>query len=223
MAGIRIAIVGIIAYLLGSINVAIILSKTLYKEDIRDKGSGNAGLTNTLRNYGKKVAIFNLLGDLLKGIIAILLSWLIVPEEAMVLGECIAAACCVLGHNFPVYFRFKGGKGVLTTLAVMLMIAPIPAVIALLVFIVVVAITKYVSLGSIIAAAVLPIIVVIRGNYYPEGAFNYIGGGITPLFWLSLGLAILIIVRHRANIARLIKGTENKLSFKKKQEDGENE
>lgn len=215
MAGVRIVIAAIIAYLLGSINVAIILSKTIYKEDIREKGSGNAGLTNTLRNYGKKVALFNLLGDVLKGIIAIIISWVIVPEEAQLLSSCIAAAACVLGHNFPLYFRLKGGKGVLTTLAVLLMIAPIPALIALIVFIVVVLITKYVSLGSMIAALTVVILVAIRGNYVT------VPGGWTPLLFLSIGLALLIIIRHHANIGRLIKGTENKLSLKKKKTEEE--
>ena len=215
MAGVRIVIVAIIAYLLGSINVAIILSKTIYKEDIREKGSGNAGLTNTLRNYGKKVAFFNLIGDVLKGVLSIILAWVIVPEEAQLLAACIAAAACVLGHNFPLYFRFKGGKGVLTTLAVMLMIAPIPAVIALIVFIVVVLLTKYVSLGSMVAALTLTILTLIRGNYFS------VSGGLTPLSVLAIGLATLIIIRHHANISRLIKGTENKLSLKKKKAEEE--
>lgn len=221
MAGVRIVIAAIVAYLLGSINVAIILSKTIYKEDIREKGSGNAGLTNTLRNYGKKVAVFNLIGDVLKGVLAILFAWLIVPNIAdtkfdeQLLGACIAGACCVLGHNFPIYFKLKGGKGVLTTLAVLLMIAPIPALIALLVFIIVVLITKYVSLGSMIAALTVVILVAIRGNYVTVPA------GLTPLLFLSIGLAVLIIVRHHANIGRLIKGTENKLSLKKKKTEEE--
>ena len=203
---------GIVGYLLGSINTSLVLSKLLYKEDIREKGSGNAGTTNALRSYGKKFALFTLLGDLLKGIIAVLLAWLIVPAQWTQLAGVIAGGAAILGHNFPLYFGFKGGKGVLTTFAVMVVITPIPALIALLLFIALVAVFKYVSLGSMVAAASLPFVVYFRGDYMD------IPGGFTPIFWMSVGVALLIIIRHHANIGRLIKGTESKLSFKKKGE-----
>ncbi|MBE7057458.1 MAG: glycerol-3-phosphate 1-O-acyltransferase PlsY [Ruminococcaceae bacterium] len=200
---------GLIGYLLGSINTSIVLSKVLYKEDIREKGSGNAGTTNALRSYGKKFAAFTLLGDLLKGIVAVLLAWLVAPTGWNQLAGVIAGGAAILGHNFPVYFGFKGGKGVLTTFAVMVVITPVPALIALLIFIALVLVFKYVSLGSMTAAASLPLIVYFRGDYMD------IPGGSTPIFWMSVGVALLIIIRHHANIGRLIKGTESKLSLKK--------
>jgi glycerol-3-phosphate acyltransferase PlsY len=204
---------GILGYLLGSVNTSVILSKLVYKEDIRQKGSGNAGTTNALRTFGKKAAAVTLLGDLVKGILAVLLAWLIAPEGASELAGVIAGAGAILGHNFPLYFGFKGGKGVLTTLAVMLMLAPIPAVIALIVFIVVVAISRYVSLGSIIAAFVLPFLIFFRGNYIS------MPGGLTDTFWLSVGVAVLIIARHHANIGRLIRGEESRIFAKKEKDD----
>lgn len=205
-------ICGILGYLLGSINTSVILSKLVYKEDIRQKGSGNAGTTNALRTFGKKAAVITLLGDLLKGILAVLLAWLIAPQNAHELAGVIAGACAILGHNFPLYFGFKGGKGVLTTLAVMLMLAPIPALIALIVFIVVVAISRYVSLGSMTAAFILPFLIFFRGNYLS------VSGGFTYTFCLSVGVALLIIIRHHANIGRLIKGEESKVFGAKDQD-----
>ena len=200
---------GVLGYLLGSINTSVILSKLVYKEDIRQKGSGNAGTTNALRSFGKKAAAVTLLGDFVKGILAVLLAWLIVPDDFCELAGVIAGACAILGHNFPLYFGFKGGKGVLTTFAAMLILAPIPAVIALIVFIVVVAISRYVSLGSMVAAFILPFLIYFRGNYLS------IPGGFTYTFWFSLGVAVLIIARHHANIVRLIKGEESKIFAKK--------
>ncbi len=205
---------GIVGYLLGSINTSLVLSKLLYKEDIRQKGSGNAGTTNALRTYGKKFAAFTLTGDLIKGIVAVLLAWLVVPDQSQLAGA-VAGGCAILGHNFPLYFGFKGGKGVLTTFAVMVIITPIPAVLVLLLFVVVVLIFKFVSLGSMIAAATLPVIVYFFGN------FANVEPGLTSVFWMSLGVALLIIIRHHANIGRLIKGTESKLSFKKKEKKDE--
>ena len=202
-------ICGILGYLLGSINTSVILSKLVYKEDIREMGSGNAGTTNALRTFGKKAAVITLAGDFLKGILAVLLAWLIAPEDSSELAGVIAGACVILGHNFPLYFGFKGGKGVLTTLAVMLMLAPIPAVISLIAFIVVVAISRYVSLGSMVAAFILPFLIYLRGDYIS------VPGGPTYIFWLSVGVAALIIVRHHANIGRLIRGEESKIFAKK--------
>ncbi len=222
---------GIVGYLLGSINTSVILSRLVYKEDIREKGSGNAGTTNALRSFGKKAAVITLLGDFLKGILSVLLAWVLVPDGIEALAEVItipprflsgisdgtkelagviAGAAAILGHNFPLYFGFKGGKGVLTSLAVMLMLAPIPALIALIVFLVVVAISRYVSLGSMTAAFILPFLIYFRGNYISQP------GGFTYTFWLSLGVAVLVIIRHQANIGRLIRGEESKVFSKKK-------
>lgn len=208
---ILLASVAVIGYLLGSINSAVILSKAVYGQDIRTQGSGNAGMTNMNRVYGKRAALFTFLGDFCKGIIAVLLGKLLFHffgfDSSQ--GACIAGAFAVIGHNWPVYFGFKGGKGVLTSFSVLVIVAPIPALLSLVVFVVIVALTKYVSLGSIVGSALLPIMVFFAGDYL------FLTSGITSTFWLCVFVAVLIIVRHHANIKRLIKGEESKLNFKK--------
>lgn len=126
----------LLGYLLGSVNSAVILSKLVYKKDIRLQGSGNAGMTNMQRIYGKKAALFTFLGDFCKGIVAVLLGRLLlgVFASASLHGACIAGAFAVIGHNWPLYFGFKGGKGVLTTFSVMIIIAPLPTLVAFGIF-----------------------------------------------------------------------------------------
>ena len=206
-----VAIVAIIGYLLGSINSAVILSKVIYKQDIRTQGSGNAGMTNMNRVYGKKAALFTFLGDFCKGIAAVLIGRLVFDlagfDDSQ--GACIAGALSVIGHNWPVYFGFKGGKGVLTSFSVLLVITPIPALIVFAFFVILVAITKYVSLGSITGSFALPVMVFFAGDYLLTKS------GFTEVFCLCAFVAILIIARHHGNIKRLIKGQESKLSLKK--------
>lgn len=205
----------IIGYLLGSINAAVIISKTFYKSDVRTHGSGNAGTTNMLRTFGKKAAAGTFLVDLLKGVVAALLGMLVMKISGFdtTTGAVCGAIGAILGHNWPIYFGFKGGKGVLTSFAVLLVIMPIPALICLGIFIVVVLISRYVSLGSMIGAAALPFLVYFLGNKL------FIESGFNMYFILAVFVAILLIVRHHANIGRLIKGTESKLfSGKKKDE-----
>ena len=208
---ILLCILAIVGYLLGSINSAVILSKLLYKNDIRTQGSGNAGLTNMNRVYGKKAALFTFLGDFGKGIIAVLIGRLVmyIAGYDVLMGECIAGAFAVIGHNWPIYFGFKGGKGVLTSFSVLVVVVPIPALIVFATFILVVALTKYVSLGSMISSIALPVIVFFCGNYL------FSVSGLSPVFFLCVFVALLIIVRHHANIGRLLKGQESKLSLKK--------
>lgn len=191
----------IIGYLLGSINASIIISK-LRGDDIRRHGSGNAGATNTLRTYGKGIAAVVTLFDVLKGIAAVLIARYILKSEEAALCAGLGA---VLGHNFPLYFGFKGGKGILTSFAVILMLSPLSALCALAVAIVLMAVTRYVSLGSVMAAVCVPIFTLIfeKGN--------------GKVFALMLALALLAIFRHRGNIMRLIKGTERKLGEKKQE------
>lgn len=205
----------LIGYALGSINAAVIISKLLYKADIRTQGSGNAGLTNMLRVYGKGAAGLTFLIDFFKGIAACLLAMLaavLLKENADVRSWYITAAGfgAILGHNFPLYFGFKGGKGVLTSFAVMLFIVPLPALIALAVFVAVVAISRYVSLGSMLAAVALTASVFFAGNFLGTQS------GFSVVFVFCLAAAVLLIVRHHANIGRLLKGNESKLSFKSK-------
>lgn len=214
--------VALIGYLLGSINTSIIISK-LRGSDIRQHGSGNAGLTNTLRTFGAQAAVLTLLGDILKGVAAVWLTkyvatvlCLILKVEIpfgssfLVMLECIAGLACVLGHNFPLYFKFKGGKGVLTGAVVTGMIDWRLLVCALAVFIIVCAITRYVSLSSICASAV---VIVLSFVLY----FNKITT-LTGISVISFSCIVggMTIIRHRSNIGRLIAGNERKLGEKKK-------
>jgi len=203
------------AYLLGSINSAILISKVLYRDDIRKHGSGNAGLTNMLRTYGKGAAGLTLLGDMLKTVIAIfiagtLLGFGYIHGISCNEGWCyMAGLFAVLGHIFPIYYGGKGGKGVLVTATMALMLSPLPFAILLLIFILIVAVTKYVSLGSVVGAIFYPVVV----NAY------FMIYGARPHFILILCtilLAILVVWCHRENLKRIGERTERKLSFKKK-------
>lgn len=199
----------IIGYLLGSINGAVLISTIFYGSDVRNHGSGNAGTTNMLRTFGKKAAGGTFLVDLLKGVVAAVLCGFLVKmlgtNCGYEVGACVGGGFSILGHNWPLYFGFKGGKGVLTSFAVMLALAPLAAVCALCVFILVVAIWRYVSLGSIVAALSLIF-------------FIWLFAGLAPVFYLGVFAAVLLIARHHANIGRLIHGTESKLGQKSKKE-----
>lgn len=206
------------AYLLGSINTALIVSKVGYGDDIRKHGSGNAGLTNVLRTYGKKAALFTLLGDIFKTVFAvcipgILLGFWYVGGVSTGNGYCyVAGLFAVLGHIFPIYYKFKGGKGVLTTATMVLVLSPIAFLILILIFILLVATTKYVSLGSVSAAVLLPVLM--------HGYFSFIGVPMHGLISISLIIiAILIVWCHRGNLQRISNRTERKLSFGSKNKD----
>lgn len=203
-----IAIVAIISYLIGSINFSIILSRIIGKKDIRESGSGNAGATNMLRTYGKKMGVITLLLDVLKGVVVILLVRVVSTKfDLGVGGEYIAGVCVVLGHNFPLYFGFKGGKGVATSLGVVLMLDWKVGLIVMVIALAVMAITRYVSLGSIIGGAAYIIIEAVKAIAAHE--YNVI-----QLVCVII-IGGLLIVRHHANIKRLLNGTENKLNLKK--------
>ena len=188
----------VIGYLFGSLNFAIIYSK-LKGDDIRNHGSGNAGATNVLRTYGKVPAAVVFILDILKGVIAVLIARFTLGNS---IYECSAALGAVIGHNFPVYYKFKGGKGVATSFAVLIALHWPTALIALLVFIVVVVMSKYVSLSSICASV---------GAIISSFAFFSINE--FSIFCTVIGL--LCIYRHKANIGRLIAGNEHKLGQKK--------
>ncbi|MEI6602678.1 MAG: glycerol-3-phosphate 1-O-acyltransferase PlsY [Clostridia bacterium] len=213
--------VAAIGYLLGSINTSIIVGK-FFGIDIRKHGSGNAGATNTLRTLGAKPAIFTFGGDALKGVIACLLGrlifgWTIDPSinqgmqgmfyETAETGLLVAGLFAILGHNWPIYFGFKGGKGVLTSFAVLLMMDWRIALILLGVFLAITALTRYVSLGSIIAAFLYPFFTLIP-------VFGHEGW---QFLLASSIVAAIIIFRHGANIGRLIQGKESKVFSKKKE------
>lgn len=191
----------LIAYALGSLNFGIIISKLFYHDDVRKHGSGNAGTTNMLRTYGKGAALGTIIGDALKVVVAILVGYLLVGK--LMGGGHIAGLCAIIGHVFPVYYGFKGGKGVVASAITILMLDPAVFAVVFLFFVVVVAIWRYISLGSIIAAAVYPLV-------------TYASRGPSPDFIFALLIACFVIFLHRTNIQRLLDGKENKLSFKKK-------
>lgn len=201
-------IVAIIAYLLGSISFSVIISKKMAGFDVREKGSGNAGSTNVLRTVGKKAAVLTLICDCLKGVLAILIAYIagnIVKDIDKSLLVQLAGIFVVIGHTFPVFFKFKGGKGVATSLGVLLMVNWQIGLICLVFALVLIALTRFVSLGSVAAAVLFPVLTVfIRTNYLVPG--NYIIFGII--------LAAFVIFNHRENVKRLLEGKENKLSFK---------
>lgn len=202
--------VGIVAYLIGSINSSILISKAVMGKDIRESGSGNAGATNMLRTMGKKYAIITLVIDILKGVISLLLAKLAISFGAYEVSMYVAGVAAVVGHNFPVFFGFKGGKGVATSLGVILLLDWKIGLITLVIALAIMAISKYVSLGSVMAALVfviMQIVVMIATDSFD----------ITRLVCVVI-LGGLLIIRHRANIVRLLNGTENKLGSKKKSE-----
>ena len=195
------ALVAIAAYLLGSLNSAIIVSKWKWKQDIRNFGSGNAGLTNMHRVYGKDGAIYTLVGDIAKQVASVLIGAVLVGRY----GAYLAGGFCIIGHILPVYYGFKGGKGVLTAATMILVIDPLIFAVLFVIFALVLTITRYVSLSSIIAAITYPAaITVAYGNAH---AFE---------IFFSLFVGALVIYMHRTNLYRLFNGTESKFSFKKK-------
>ena len=207
LAALSVLVIAIlIPYLLGSLNSAVVLSRLLYRDDIRNHGSGNAGTTNMLRTYGKAAALLTLLGDALKTAIAVCFASFLLSADV---GGWIAALFCVIGHIFPVYYRFRGGKGVLCAATAMAILSPLAFVCALLCFIFIVSITKYVSLGSIFGSLTLPLFVNFENRIFPPFLM-----GIDAL--IAVMMALLIVWCHRENIKRIRAGKESKLSFKKK-------
>lgn len=199
----------IVPYILGSLNFAIIISKLFYHDDIRKYGSGNAGMTNMLRTYGKLPAAATLVCDMLKGALSVWFGMLIFAD----IGAAIAGLFVVLGHMFPCFYKFKGGKGVATTAMVVLAINPVVFLILLFCFLVIVIGTKYVSLGSVMCMLIYPFLL---DRFMPEE---------TKGFYIlsAIAVAALVIFMHRSNIKRLREGKESKISLKsKKKDDGEN-
>lgn len=194
----------IVPYLIGSLNFAVIISKSRYNDDVRTHGSGNGGMTNMLRTFGKRAAILTLAGDMVKAVIAVLFGCVLLG----LFGGYLASFFVVFGHMFPIFFKFKGGKGVATAAAAICVLYPLVFAVMLLCFIIVVCGTKYVSLGSIMSSLLYPILV----NRF-DALFN-IQFGFDSLF--ALLTAAFVVFMHRSNIKRLMEGTESKLSFTKK-------
>lgn len=186
----------LIAYFLGNFSSAFIFGKLIMKKDVRDYGSGNSGATNALRAFGLKVGIISFIGDILKGAIAVYIGRLINPE----FGPYIAGLAVVIGHNWPVVLKFKGGKGVASTLGVMIMVSPTVSLVCFAIGISIAFLTRTVSLGSIIGLILAPLVVLIIIKPFNAG-----------LLIFTIILAVMSIYRHRSNIKRLLKGEENKL------------
>lgn len=233
----------VFSYLLGSINTSLVLSKFVFRSDIRNSGSGNAGATNMLRTYGKGAGVLTLAGDMLKGVVAVFVGvlierifvWNTVPQELlspeavsvygipMVFGReenlyivryllpvfpYAAGLFVMIGHIFPVFFKFRGGKGVATAAAVILSLNWSAGLAILALALIIMAVSRYVSLGSVIAAAAYPLIVlgILISNFEYENIVHFI---------FALLVGGLCILKHSANIKRLVKGEENKLGSKK--------
>lgn len=186
----------IASYLLGSIMFSVIMGKLVAGIDIRNHGSGNAGATNTLRTIGKGPAIGVFLLDVGKGVLAVLLAKWFIPDQDGVAVLCGVAV--ILGHNWPIFFNFRGGKGIATTIGMIVTLAFLPTLFAGLIAIITIVITKYVSLGSLLLTAFLPVFIYIMD--YPM-----------ELLWGSLAILVFAWVKHRKNIVKIVKGTENKL------------
>lgn len=204
-------VMAIIAYAIGSINFSVIISKKFAGFDVREKGSGNAGTTNMLRSVGKKAAAVTLLCDILKGVvsilIAMLLGWMFKVENVSLLVQ-IAGIAVVLGHTFPIFFGFKGGKGVATSLGILIMTNWQIGLICLVFGIVMIVLTRMVSLGSCTAAVLFPVLTLFINEHY------IVSQGSGYLIF-SIILAVIVLFNHRSNIKRILSGKENKISFSK--------
>ena len=193
----------VVPYLLGSINFAVIISSKSFNDDVRNHGSGNAGMTNMLRLYGKKAAIFTLGGDALKAILAALVGYFMIG----MLGAYIAGFFCILGHMFPVFFKFRGGKGVVTAAASMLMCNPIVFLLLLILFILIVFIWRYISLASVMCVLLYPVVLSFVDTLLIGGS------GIYMIFVVLT--TVLVVIKHKDNIKRLMEGKENKFKLNK--------
>lgn len=191
----------ILAYLLGSISFSFLYGKLFKGIDIRQHGSGNAGATNTLRVIGKGPAIVVLLLDAAKGVAAVWVGIGLGAGSGVAFIPALAGLAAIAGHNWPIYFGFRGGKGIATTIGVTATLCLVPSLIAGAAAILLIALTRYVSLGSLAFAALIPILVGFM-HYPPE------------LFWTTVAIGVFAIVRHRTNIVKLVNGKENKLGKK---------
>ena len=225
----RILLSAVIAYLLGSINTAVIITKIVTGKDIRKMGSGNTGFTNVLRSVGKAPAVFTIIFDFLKGVAAVAIGGLIflsVPlppdanpvlkNEFMAVGKYVAGVCCILGHSYPVYFHFKGGKGVVTAAALMLVSDWRVFLLILGTFLIVFLATKTISVASLSCAALYGFYTLIISLTYDF--FSGAGYSLTYVIFCTLCsflIGAFVIIKHKDNIKRIMNGEEKKISAKK--------
>lgn len=189
-------IIALISYFLGNISFAFILGKLFAKKDVRNYGSGSAGATNALRTFGKKIGIMVFIGDVLKGVIAVIIGRSIGDQT----GAYIAGAFAIIGHNWPILLNFKGGKGVATTIGVMIFVNPFLTAICVVLGVIIIIFTRTVSLGSIFGMALAPVVAIVFVKPFDMG-----------LFIFCVFIASMSIYRHKSNIKRLLEGKENKL------------
>lgn len=207
----------IVAYLLGSISSAVIVSRVYAHDDVRKYGSKNAGMTNVLRTYGKLPALFTFLGDFVKGILAVLAGRLIFSLLGVTDFDAgyLAGFFALLGHLYPIYFGFKGGKGVLTSLGIILVVNPLVLLILLIIFLPVLFITRIVSLVSVTGAVLYPFVTLIVDLCLRKPVlFDFL---------FAVLFSLIVIWRHRSNIQRLLNGTERRIGDKKPEEQSKNQ
>lgn len=218
----------VIAYLIGSVNTSIITTRIVAHKDIRTMGSGNAGFTNVLRSVGKGPAIVTFVGDFLKGVLSIGIAWLLLMlcngdnmELVRRYTFYIAGLACVLGHMYPIYYGFRGGKGVVTTASVMLMTDWRTLVAALVIFGIVFAGTKVISKCALVNAAIYPISTFCFKYFLDYLPYKSVpSASLVFVFFataITLIVAVLVIYRHKDNIKRIMNGTEKKITAKKKE------
>ena len=212
----RYFISAVVGYLLGSLSFAVIVSKTKFKKDIRNYGSNNAGMTNTARTFGKKAAAVVFLGDFIKPMIAALIALFLISGKDNPVGcAYIAGTAAVIGHIFPVFFGFKGGKGVASMFGVATVMSPISVPILAVPFFVTLSASKMVSLSSIISAACVPVVTFVIYKFLPFlNPLLLRGDWKIPTVCTAI-IAILVIFMHRSNIERIKKGEERKIGSKK--------
>jgi len=205
MVALKYAFIIVLGYLLGSLNFSIIVSKLMLKKDIRSYGSGNAGSTNAFRMMGAKKTLLVMLGDMLKGIAGVLIAYAVFPENGMFgsFPVFITGFSVILGHVFPVYFKFQGGKGILTTAAILILFDWRSLLVIFAIFLIAAIATKYISLGSVLAAVAFPFTMIACSYDWRYIALSFVWG-------------IGVIILHRGNIKRLLTHTEKKFSFKQK-------
>jgi acyl phosphate:glycerol-3-phosphate acyltransferase len=215
------AVIVLLSYLVGSIPTSIIISKLVRGIDIREHGSGNAGGTNVYRVMGWKYGLLVILLDALKGVIAVVFVARLhygnmpfenaTPFDDFTLVQIIAGLSAVIGHIWTVFANFKGGKGIATALGMLIIVATVDMLVALGVFVLVVVFSRYISLGSVLAAIAVPLTLIVRENIFHVDIPGY-----STLLPFIIGLSLLVIYTHRKNLVRLVNGNENKISFSKK-------
>lgn len=205
----KIFFLAILSYLIGSVPTAYIITKKLKGEDIRKFGSGNIGATNAARVLGIKMGILVAVIDILKGYFAVILIQIVIPQESSLYILFLLALIVIIGHNFSIFLKFSGGKGVATTIGIVMRIFPIGFLILTIIWFLITIITRYVSLASIMSAISL-----VFSSYFLKDSSAY--------FYFMVILAIGVIFSHRENIARLLNGTENRMKWPPNKNRGDN-